>query len=170
MESDNLGLQEKTYSVVREPVPHDSAVTHVTGAAAYIDDVSEPAGTLHLAPGFAPIAAGRITGLDLDAVRKTRGVVAVLTARDIPGANDISPKGINDDPVIAADKVNFYGQVVFVVIAESRLRARQAVRLAKISTAPSMPARRSRASSTAAAARQPKAWVWLAALPNSSRR
>ena len=43
---------------------------HVTGAAIYIDDIREPAGSLHVAPGFAPDRrAGRITSLDLDAVR-----------------------------------------------------------------------------------------------------
>ena len=45
-------------AVVRAPAEHDSAVKHVTGAAVYVDDIREPAGTLHAAPGFAPIAAG----------------------------------------------------------------------------------------------------------------
>ena len=79
-----------------------------------------PAGTLHLAPGFAPIAAGRVTTLDLEPVRAAPGVVAVLTADDIPGRNDISPKEIGDDPVIAESQIMFYGQVLFVVVAETR--------------------------------------------------
>jgi xanthine dehydrogenase large subunit len=139
MGSDSAILDEKTYAVVREPLAHDSAIPHVTGAAVYVDDIREPAGTLHMAPGYAPIAAGRITGLDLEVVRKAPGVVAVLTAKDIPGANDVSPKSIGDDPVITADRINFYGQVAFAVVAETRSQARHAARIAKIVTAPTMP-------------------------------
>ena len=121
------------------PSAHDSAVKHMTGAALYVDDIREPAGTLHAAPGYAPIAAGRVTRLDLDAVRKAPGVVEVLTAADIPGVNDISPKQIGDDPAITPDKMMFYGQVLFVVLAETRDQARRATRLARIATAPGMP-------------------------------
>ncbi|MET4633054.1 xanthine dehydrogenase molybdopterin binding subunit [Kaistia defluvii] len=127
-------------AVIRKPLPHDSAPRHVTGAAAYIDDIREPAGTLHIAPGYAPIAKGRITGLDLDAVRAFPGVVAVLTAADIPGVNDVSPKLIGDDPTLAVDEIRFYGQVVFVVVAKTRDTARRAAKKAKITTVAEVPA------------------------------
>lgn len=118
---------------------HDSAVKHVTGQAVYVDDIREPAGTLHLAPGLASIAAGRITGMDLSAVATAPGVVAVLSADDIPGTNDCSSKGIGDEPVIARDQVTFFGQVIFLVVAATRDEARRAVKLAKVTTAPVMP-------------------------------
>ena len=130
---------QKPLAVVRQPAEHDSARKHMTGQAVYIDDMLEPAGTLHAAPGYAPIAAGRATRVDLEAVKKAPGVVGVLTAEDIPGINDISPKQIGDDPAITPDKVMFYGQVLFVVLAETRDQARRAVKLARISTAPAMP-------------------------------
>ncbi|HXW30076.1 MAG TPA: xanthine dehydrogenase molybdopterin binding subunit, partial [Xanthobacteraceae bacterium] len=89
---------------------HDSAIRHVNGSASYVDDLREPAGTLHLAVGGAPVARGRIKRLDLATVRAAPGVVAVLTAADIPGKNDVSPvKG--DDPMFAESHVEFYGQV-----------------------------------------------------------
>ena len=78
-------VEEKKYGVVREALPHDSAVKHVTGDAAYVDDIREPSGTAHVAPGYAPIAAGRITGIDLEAVKKAPGVVAVLTGPFVGG-------------------------------------------------------------------------------------
>ncbi len=132
--------EAETYAVIRKSLADDNSTTaHVTGATVYVDDVREPAGTLHLAPGYAPIAAGRISALDLAAVRKAPGVVAVLTAKDIPGANDISPNGTNDDPLIVSDVVSFYGQVAFAVVAETRRQARRAVRFARMATAPSMP-------------------------------
>jgi xanthine dehydrogenase large subunit len=139
MQHTSISVEKEEFAVVREPLAHDSAVKHVTGDALYVDDIREPAGTLHMAPGYAPIAAGRVTGLELEAVRKAPGVITVLTASHIPGANDMSPKGIGDDPILTAERVNFFGQVLFAVVAETRGAARRAVRLAKIATAPTMP-------------------------------
>jgi len=117
---------------------HDSATRHVNGSASYVDDLREPAGTLHVAVGGAPVARGRITGVDLASVRAAPGVVAVLTAADIPGKNDVSPvKG--DDPMFAESYVEFHGQVIFAVVARSRDAARRAVRLARIEIEPQAP-------------------------------
>jgi xanthine dehydrogenase large subunit len=111
---------------------HDSATKHVTGTAVYIDDIAEPAGTLHGCLGLSTIAHGTVKSIDLDAVCAAPGVVAVLTGHDVPGVNDISPTGRHDEPVLATDKVEFYGQPLFAVIAETREAARRACRLAKI--------------------------------------
>jgi xanthine dehydrogenase large subunit len=120
-------------------LPHDSATKHVRGAAAYIDDMVEPAGTLHAVPGAAPIARGRITAMDLAEVKAHPGVVAVLTAADIPGKNDCSPVDFDVDPVIAEGEIEFHGEVVFLVIAETRDAARRAARKAKFETAAEAP-------------------------------
>ncbi len=133
-------LGSERFSVVRQPYAHDSAVKHVTGTAQYIDDMLEPIGTLHVAVGYAPIAAGRVTSVDLEAVKSSPGVVTVLTASDVPGKNDISPKEIGDDPVFASETIMFYGQVLFAVVADTRDQARRAARKARVSTAPAMPA------------------------------
>ncbi|MEX2128002.1 MAG: xanthine dehydrogenase molybdopterin binding subunit [Xanthobacteraceae bacterium] len=116
--------------IVRRPIAHDSAERHVSGAAAYIDDMREPEGTLHLAPGGAPAARGRIKKLDLAAVRAAPGVVAVLTAAEIPGHNNIGAI-VPDEQLLADKEVRFHGQPVFAVVAESFLEARRAVKLAK---------------------------------------
>ncbi len=117
---------------VHDAVAHDSARKHVTGSAVYVDDMPEPAGTLFAAPGLATKAHARITGMDLSAVAVAPGVVAVLTARDIPGINDVSPIHAGDDPVFAGDLVEFHGQVLFAVIGTSHEAARRAARLAKV--------------------------------------
>jgi len=111
---------------------HDSAHKHVAGTAVYIDDITEPAGTLHAGLGLSTVAHGILKSVDLDAVRAAPGVVDVLTCADIPGVNDISPSGMNDDPVLAEGKVQFHGQPIFCVIAETREQARRAARLARI--------------------------------------
>ncbi|RCW88645.1 xanthine dehydrogenase molybdopterin binding subunit [Paracoccus lutimaris] len=114
------------------PIIHDSAQKHVTGRADYIDDLTEPSGTLHAYLGLSDIPHGRITAMDLEAVRKAPGVHLVLTADDIPGENDISPTGLHDDPVLAFPNVAFYGQPIFAVVAETRDQARRACKLARI--------------------------------------
>jgi xanthine dehydrogenase large subunit len=113
-------------------IAHDSATKHVRGAAAYIDDLPEPQGLLHVAPGAAGIAAGKILSMDLEAVREAPGVVAVVTARDVPGKNDVSPVPFDVDPCFADGKVEFHGQVLFAVVARTRDQARRAARLAKV--------------------------------------
>ncbi|MBP1853397.1 xanthine dehydrogenase molybdopterin binding subunit [Rhizobium halophytocola] len=111
---------------------HDSAHKHVAGSADYIDDMPEPAGLLHGALGMADRAHAQIVAIDLDAVRAAPGVVAVLTSRDVPGINDIASGSHHDEPLIADRLVQFHGQVIFAVIAETRDQARRAARLARI--------------------------------------
>jgi xanthine dehydrogenase large subunit len=120
--------------------PHESAHLHVAGEATYIDDLPELAGTLHAALGLSPIAHGRLTGIDLAALRAMPGVVDVLTAADIPGPNDCGPI-VHDDPILApivfqddgscSGELRYLGQPVFAVIATSRDAARRAAGSAK---------------------------------------
>ena len=116
---------------VAKPLPHDAARLHVTGQARYVDDIPVPADTLHLAFGLSSIARGRITGMDLADVRAAPGVVMVLTADDLPFANDVSPSA-HDEPLLATGQVHYLGQPVFAVVAVSHLAARQAARLGRI--------------------------------------
>ncbi|MCJ7874621.1 xanthine dehydrogenase molybdopterin binding subunit [Phaeobacter sp. J2-8] len=117
---------------VNTDLRHDSAIKHVTGRAEYCDDIPEPVGTLHAYLGVSDVAHARINGIDLGPVRAAPGVIGVLTAADIPGANDISPTGRNDEPVFPTDKIEFHGQPLFAVIAESRDAARRAAERAVI--------------------------------------
>jgi xanthine dehydrogenase large subunit len=114
------------------PQRHDSGHKHVAGAADYADDLPEPQGMLHLCLGLSSVAHGRLKRVDLEAVRAAPGVVLVLTAADIPGVNDISPTHRHDEPILAEDVVQFAGQPIFVVAAETRDQARRAARLATI--------------------------------------
>jgi xanthine dehydrogenase large subunit len=114
-----------------KPLPHDAAPLHVTGAARYVDDIPVPAGTLSLAFGTSTVARGRLGAMDLSDVRAAPGVVAVLTADDLPFANDVSPS-IHDEPLLATDRVHFVGQPLFLVAAETHLAARKAARIGKV--------------------------------------
>lgn len=118
---------------------HDSAHLHVAGLAHYVDDEPELPGTLHLAFGVSSEARARIVGIDLAAVRAYPGVVAVYTAAEIPGENNVGPIA-HDDRVLADGEVVSNGQPVFLVAAETRLAARKAARLGKVTYEPLEPA------------------------------
>ncbi|MBV6656594.1 MAG: xanthine dehydrogenase molybdopterin binding subunit [Devosiaceae bacterium] len=120
---------------VHTPTNHDSAHKHVTGRAIYADDMALPEGALHAYLGLSTVASGTITSVDLSAVRAAPGVVGVLTARDMPASNDISPTHLHDEPVLADGEIHFHGQPVFAVIATSRDAARRAATKANISYA-----------------------------------
>ncbi len=111
--------------------PHESAVGHVSGAAVYTDDIPAPAGALYAYPGLSSVARGRIVSMDLDAVRRAAGVVAVVTSEDIPGHRDIGPV-FPGDPLLAQGEVLYHGQPLFAVAATSQQAARRAARLAKV--------------------------------------
>src|SRR6478672_8073594 len=127
----NSDVLEAPLRHVHKPLPHDSGAKHVQGSAEYIDDIPEPIGTLHIAVGGTPVARGTLRSLDLSEVRNAPGVVAVVTAADIPGKNDISP-GSADEPVLVQDTILFHHQPVFAVAATSRDAARRAALRAKI--------------------------------------
>jgi xanthine dehydrogenase large subunit len=110
--------------------PHESAALHVAGEASYIDDLPELAGTLHCALGLSPVANGKLTGAALDVIRALPGVVAVLSAADIPGPNDCGSI-VHDDPILCDGDIRYLGQPVFAVIAETRDAARRAAAKAK---------------------------------------
>ena len=116
---------------IAKPLPHDAARLHVTGRARYVDDIPAPADCLHLAFGLSQVARGAITSLDLAAVRAAPGVVAVITAKDLPFENDVSPAA-HDEPLLATGTVHYVGQPIFLVVATSHLAARKAARLARI--------------------------------------
>ncbi len=111
---------------------HESAVLHVLGEATYTDDIAEAQGTLHAAIGLSQKAHANILSMDLDAVRSARGVVAVYTHKDIPGTNDCGPI-IHDDPILSEGLVQYVGQPIFVVVADTHDNARRAARKGVIS-------------------------------------
>lgn len=110
---------------------HESAILHVLGEAAYTDDMPELTGTLHAALGLSQKAHATVNAVELGAVRRSPGVVAVFTAADIPGTNDCGPI-IHDDPILADGLVEYVGQPLFVVVADSHDNARRAARLAVV--------------------------------------
>jgi xanthine dehydrogenase large subunit len=114
---------------------HDDALLHVRGAARFIRDLPVPHATLYAVPVPSPVAHGKIRTLDIDAAAAVEGVAAVLTSRDIPGQNQIGNM-IQDESLLARDEVDYFGQPVALVVAESPALARKAGRLVRLEIEP----------------------------------
>ncbi len=106
-------------SNVGKSIAHDSAVGHVTGTAPFIEDLPLPHDTLVVGFVGSKVASGKILSIDITAAVKVRGVVAIVTAHDIPGENFFGPH-FRDEPVLAEGEVLYVGQPVVAIAAESQ--------------------------------------------------
>jgi xanthine dehydrogenase large subunit len=104
------------------------------GEAEFLDDVATPAGCLFAVPVPSPAAAGEIVRIGLDEAAAAPGVVAILTAADVPGENQVGAI-IPDEPLLAEREVDFVGQPVALVVARTPEAARAAARLVEIEIA-----------------------------------
>ena len=118
-------------SSVGKPLPHDSAHLHVSGTAAYTDDLPEPRDLLHVAVGMSSKAHARIRDIGVEDVLAADGVVDVCLAKHIPGENNCGPI-VHDEEILATEEVGYVGQAVFAVAATTVDQARKAARLARI--------------------------------------
>ncbi|MBD8525618.1 xanthine dehydrogenase molybdopterin binding subunit [Pseudomarimonas arenosa] len=122
-----------------KPSAHESAVGHVTGRAVYADEQHAPTGLISVYPVQAPHAHARIGSINSEAALSMPGVLAVLTAADIPGLNQTGPI-LADEPLIPADEVRYYGQAVAWVVAETETQAQRAAKQVVVEYTP-LPAR-----------------------------
>ncbi len=110
---------------VGHSIAHESAIGHVTGTAAYIDDLPRREGELLVAFVGAPVAAGRITAIQTSAAEKVPGVRCVLTSKDLGGLKLFGPI-IADEPFLPVDEIGYLGQPVVVIGADTQEAARAA--------------------------------------------
>ncbi|HCL3900928.1 TPA: xanthine dehydrogenase molybdopterin binding subunit, partial [Pseudomonas aeruginosa] len=120
----DLFRAELTTGVGRS-VKHESAPKHVSGEAIYIDDRLEFPNQLHVYARLSERAHARITRLDVTPCYQFPGVAIALTAADVPGQLDIGPV-VAGDPLLADGKVEYVGQMVLAVAADSLETARKA--------------------------------------------
>lgn len=124
-------IKTTLHSEIGKEWAHESAHLHVTGHAEYVDDIPELEGTLHAALGLSTVARGHIKSTDFSDVLALDGVEAVLTAKDIPGENRFGII-IDDERLLPDSRVAYWGQPLFVVVAQTYDIARRAARLARI--------------------------------------
>jgi CO/xanthine dehydrogenase Mo-binding subunit len=116
-------------------VPRRDGVAKVTGAARFTVDVGMP-GLAHAKVLRSPYAHARIRSIDVSAARAHPGVIAVVSAVDLPDVNLIYGHAIADHPLIAVDKVRFAGEPVVGVVAEDAVTADEALRLIAVDYEP----------------------------------
>lgn len=116
-------------TLIGASLPRPDALAKVTGAALYPGDLVRP-GMLHLKVVFAGRPHARILSIEPAAALAYPGVVAVLTAADVPH----NAYGLisADQPVLCGDVVRFVGDRVALVAAESREAAEAAARLVHV--------------------------------------
>ena len=114
---------------------NDLIPPHTTGESVFVDDMPEPKGTLQTSVFVSSIPHGKIINLDLQEARKSEGVVKVITYEDIPGENQVG-RIIQDEELLAEHKVDFVGQPIAVIFAETKDQANKARDLIKIEYEP----------------------------------
>ncbi len=114
----------------RKSVFRNDAYLKVTGRAKYVDDLKTDQ-MAHCVPVYSDYVHARIDIIDTRTCENAKGVIRVITAKDIPGASTYGQ--INQDyHMLADDKIRFNGDVVALVVAESRELAKSAAGLIKI--------------------------------------
>ena len=112
-------------------ISHDSAVKHVTGQSVFIEDMPSSGSILHGRVFYSRHAHAAIKRIDLTQALLVRGVNSILTARDIPGLNQMGPI-IHDEICLASHEVNFVGQAIALIAAENEEAAYEAEKLIDI--------------------------------------
>ncbi|WP_448003605.1 xanthine dehydrogenase molybdopterin binding subunit [Agromyces bauzanensis] len=118
------------HPVVGQPLPHESAALHATGAAVYTDDLAARRSDVLTAWPVQSEQAHALVSLDVQGALTVPGVVRVLTAADVPGVNDAGAK--DDEPLFPSEAM-FHGHALAWVLAETTEAARlgaDAVRVA----------------------------------------
>ena len=112
---------------------HDSSLRHSTGQALYIDDMPEQENLLHGAPVLSKFPCGKIKNINSDKLKNLPFFTKVITAKDIPGDNDIGPIK-SGEPVLADEFFSYLGQPVAIVLAKTHQEAVHASSLVEIET------------------------------------
>ncbi|MGB7161290.1 MAG: xanthine dehydrogenase molybdopterin binding subunit [Tepidisphaeraceae bacterium] len=124
--------------VVGKDIPHDSARGHVTGQSIFIDDMPFARNELLVDFLGSPVAHGVIESLDIEAARRVEGVVALFTAKDVPGHNTFGPV-VKDEQLLVEETAVFLGQPVVLIAATSQPALRAAKKAIKLTMRPLPP-------------------------------
>lgn len=121
------------FKYLGKPRPLIDGLDKVTGHVTYVADVTLP-NMLYMKPILSDYAHARILGVHKEEALALAGVVAVLSAGDLPTRDKMISS--RNSAVLAKDKVLFAGQPVAVVVAESEAAAADAAGLVYIDYEP----------------------------------
>jgi len=134
----NVGMQEDSYRFIGHRTKREDGPERLTGQTRFVNDLSLP-GALHARFVPSQYASARITSIDKTEALAIPGVVAVMTARDLPV---VDIKAAVDGRVIllALDRVIHAGQPVAAVLAETEAAAEDGVAAIHVEYEPLPPA------------------------------
>ena len=128
-------LARSQHGNIGQPVSRIDGPRKVAGAAAFAAEIPI-AGMVYGALTYSTIAKGRIAALDTAAAEAAPGVVAVMTHRNAPRLNAppvfmSAPKAAGGDtlPIMQNDRVNWNGEPVAMVLADTQEQADHAAKL-----------------------------------------
>lgn len=116
--------------LVGRPIMHQSALIHATGEAIYCDDIPSLDGELALFLVTSTRMYAKIVSIDKTEALNMPGVIAIITADDVPGDN--TRFLFNDEKLFAENEVTCVGQIICAVAAETKVQAKAAARAVKI--------------------------------------
>ncbi|HLM05889.1 MAG TPA: xanthine dehydrogenase family protein molybdopterin-binding subunit [Blastococcus sp.] len=134
MAETEVPARQEAYRVVGQSPSHHDFVDKVEGSLLYAADWQLP-GLLHGKVVRAEVPCARIAGMEVSAARALPGVVAVLTAADVPWNQVLErPTGGLGElavamPVLAADRVRYQGEPIALIAAITAQIAEQAAEL-----------------------------------------
>ena len=123
-------LEAKEFLVVGKRVSRVDALSKALGIAKYTEDylMSE---ALFIKQVLSPEPHALIKDIDVSVALNIPGVAQVITARDIPGVNQVG-YALPDQPLLAEKKVRYVGEVVALVAATNYDKALRAAEEVKV--------------------------------------
>lgn len=106
------------YAGVGSSITKPDAITKVTGQALFAADMKRPGMLFAKVVRSEGVAHATIESVYVAEATKVPGVIAVLTAKDIPGSNGVGII-LKDEPTLVGDKIRRLGDALALVVAES---------------------------------------------------
>jgi CO/xanthine dehydrogenase Mo-binding subunit len=128
-------MTETKFNVVGKPVQRLDAMGHVTGRTVFMEDMN-PQGMLYLKMHRSERHHALLKDVDISEALKVKGVVKVLTHKDVPNnwytVLKLINVGYDDEPVLAEDKVLWLGEQIVAVVATSERAAVEGAAAVKV--------------------------------------
>ena len=118
-------------SLVGTDVAMVGGLAKITGAVNYAPDLVLPR-MLYAKALRSPYPHAKLLRVDASKAEKYPGVVAVVTHEDLTGLNPYFGPVVDDQPVVATDRVRHVGEVVALIAAQSREIAEEALDLIEV--------------------------------------
>ncbi|XP_059061562.1 uncharacterized protein LOC131854459 [Achroia grisella] len=121
---------------INQPLPKLEALLQSSGEAQFVNDI--PSFPLEVFGAFvlSTIHVGQIDSIDTTDVLNIDGVLAVYTAKDIPGINSFIRPGVQQEKVyeeiLVSSDVKYYGQPLAIVVAITQTLAATVAKKVKV--------------------------------------